>query len=35
MACMDLAGTQKPADFDFFQYEERAFQADVACSRSN
>ncbi|HZJ15764.1 MAG TPA: hypothetical protein VFD27_11995, partial [Chthoniobacteraceae bacterium] len=35
MACMDLAGTQKPADFDFFHYDERAFQADVACPRSD
>jgi xylan 1,4-beta-xylosidase len=23
MACQDLAGTAKPADFDFFEYEER------------
>jgi len=25
MACQDLAGTGKPADFDFFEYQERAF----------
>jgi xylan 1,4-beta-xylosidase len=27
MACQDLAGTGKPADFDFFQYEERTFRS--------
>jgi xylan 1,4-beta-xylosidase len=27
MACQDLAGTACPADFDFFAYRERAFQA--------
>ena len=26
MACQDLAGTARPADFDFFQYEDRAFR---------
>ena len=26
MACQDLAGTLKPADFDFFEYRERPFQ---------
>jgi len=26
MACQDLAGTGKPADFDFFHYEERTFR---------
>jgi xylan 1,4-beta-xylosidase len=26
MACQDLAGTSKPADFGFFQYEERSFR---------
>jgi len=26
VACQDLAGTYKPADFDFFQYEERIFR---------
>ena len=25
MACEDMSGTAKPADFDFFQYEERAY----------
>jgi xylan 1,4-beta-xylosidase len=25
MACQDLAGTGKPADFDFFDYQERTF----------
>jgi xylan 1,4-beta-xylosidase len=28
MACQDLAGTARPADFDFFEYRERNFQAD-------
>jgi xylan 1,4-beta-xylosidase len=28
MACQDLAGTARPADFDFFEYCERNFQAD-------
>jgi xylan 1,4-beta-xylosidase len=27
MACQDLAGTAKPADFDFFEYRERDFRA--------
>jgi xylan 1,4-beta-xylosidase len=27
MACQDLAGTLKPADFDFFEYGERTFCA--------
>jgi xylan 1,4-beta-xylosidase len=26
MACQDLAGTCKPADFDFFEYREREYQ---------
>jgi xylan 1,4-beta-xylosidase len=26
MACQDLAGTGKPADFDFFEYRERDFR---------
>ena len=25
MACQDLAGTSKPADFDFFEYKERNY----------
>ncbi len=28
MACQDLAGTGKPADFDFFEYCEREFRVD-------
>jgi len=28
MACQDMAGTSAPADFDYFQYRERPFQAD-------
>lgn len=27
MACQDLAGTGHPADFDFFEYQEREFSA--------
>jgi xylan 1,4-beta-xylosidase len=27
MACQDMAGTAKAADFDFFEYAERAFRA--------
>jgi xylan 1,4-beta-xylosidase len=27
MACQDMAGTAKPADFDFFEYRERAYRA--------
>ena len=33
MACQDLAGTARPADFDFFQYGERAYRA-YPCSAS-
>jgi xylan 1,4-beta-xylosidase len=28
MACQDMAGTARPADFDWFEYRERAFAAD-------
>jgi xylan 1,4-beta-xylosidase len=27
MACQDMAGTARPADFDFFEYEERSYRA--------
>jgi len=27
MACQDMAGTARPADFDFFEYQERPFRA--------
>jgi len=27
MACQDMAGTLKPADFDFFEYRERSYRA--------
>ena len=27
MACQDLAGTARPADFDWFEYRERSFRA--------
>jgi len=26
MACQDMAGTALPADFDFFEYQERAYR---------
>ena len=29
MACQDLAGTAMPADFDWFEYRERGYAADV------
>ena len=28
MACQDLAGTARPADFDYFEYRERGYRAD-------
>jgi len=28
IACQDLAGTLRPADFDFFEYRERSYRAD-------
>ena len=28
MACQDMAGTAHPADFDFFEYRERAYRVD-------
>jgi xylan 1,4-beta-xylosidase len=27
MACQDMAGTSHPADFDFFEYQERSYRA--------
>jgi xylan 1,4-beta-xylosidase len=27
MACQDIAGTARPADFDYFEYVEREFRA--------
>lgn len=29
LACQDLAGTATPADFDYFEYRERAYRPDV------
>jgi xylan 1,4-beta-xylosidase len=29
MACQDLAGTMKPADFDFFEYRDRVFRPNL------
>jgi xylan 1,4-beta-xylosidase len=34
LACQDLAGTGKPADFAFFEYEERTFRANVPLASS-
>jgi xylan 1,4-beta-xylosidase len=28
MCCQDMAGTRRPADFDYFEYQEREFLAD-------
>ena len=33
MACHDLAGTAKPADFDYFEYRERDYEAVLDSSR--
>ncbi|HVJ02730.1 MAG TPA: family 43 glycosylhydrolase, partial [Sphingomonas sp.] len=33
MACQDMAGTGRAADFDWFDYRERAFAADVEALR--
>ena len=30
MACQDLAGTARPADFDWFEYRERDYVIDVS-----
>jgi len=30
VACQDMAGTAKPADFDWFDYRERAYAANPA-----
>jgi xylan 1,4-beta-xylosidase len=30
MACQDLAGTSRPADFDFFEYRERSYRPETA-----
>jgi len=30
MACQDLAGTARPADFDWFEYRERPYVVDVS-----
>jgi xylan 1,4-beta-xylosidase len=32
LACQDMAGTARPADFDWFDYREREFVADVTAS---
>jgi xylan 1,4-beta-xylosidase len=28
VCCQDLAGSGRPADFDWFEYRERAYRAD-------
>jgi xylan 1,4-beta-xylosidase len=33
MACQDLAGTARPADFDYFEYRERGFVSDPTVAR--
>jgi xylan 1,4-beta-xylosidase len=32
MACQDVAGTARPADFDWFEYRERDYVVDVTSS---
>jgi xylan 1,4-beta-xylosidase len=32
MACQDLAGTARPADFDFFEYKERSYREKPFCA---
>ena len=32
MACQDLAGTLRPADFDFFEYRERSYRPNPFCT---
>lgn len=34
MACQDMAGTLRPADFDFFEYRERTFRANPFAASS-
>ncbi|MEN6427387.1 MAG: glycoside hydrolase family 43 protein [Phycisphaerales bacterium] len=34
MACQDMAGTSKPADFDCFEYRERTYLANPFCTAS-
>jgi xylan 1,4-beta-xylosidase len=34
MACQDVAGTALPADFDWFEYREREYAADVTSIRT-
>ncbi len=33
IGCQDLAGTEHPADFDFFAYRERGFRADLCVEK--
>ncbi len=35
MACQDLAGTLWPADFDFFEYQERTFRTNIPSTSSD
>jgi xylan 1,4-beta-xylosidase len=32
ICCQDGAGTRRPADFDFFEYDERGYQPELAKS---
>jgi xylan 1,4-beta-xylosidase len=29
MCCQDVAGTRRPADFDYFEYQERGYRATI------
>jgi xylan 1,4-beta-xylosidase len=35
MACEDMAGTRRPADFDWFDYEERDYRPDLPGTNPN
>jgi hypothetical protein len=35
MACQDIPGTGNHADFDFFEYNERTFRANVSGLRDS
>lgn len=35
MACQDMSGTSKHADFDFFEYQERSFRANPSSTSTN
>ena len=35
MACQDMSGTARAADFDWFEYRERSFESDPAGQQSS